>query len=170
MKYYRHIWDVPLCWLNDQFFKVYVYFWIAPLYYILMRWQLSYAYETITTFGLLFAKTATLLLFHQLFQISRQLRLAIRAGNAVNSLLYGISIAVLTYYSTPHIGQTWDDVVTEAVLHRDIFAFKWSVGQATVGAALDIYIFVLPLPTILGLNLSTRKRIQLMAVFFTAIL
>ncbi|KAK2611455.1 hypothetical protein N8I77_004793 [Diaporthe amygdali] len=152
VKYYRHIWDVPLCWLNDQFF------------------QLAYAYETITTFGLLFAKTTTLLLFHQLFHISRQLRLAIQVGIAVNFLLYGISIAVLTYYSTPHIGQTWDDVVTEAVLHRDIFVLKWSVGQATSGAALDIYIFILPLPTISRLNLFIRKRIQLMAVFFIAVL
>jgi len=60
-------------------------------------------------------------------------------------------------------------VVVAAVLYPDIFAFKWGVGQGAVGTAIDIYIFT-PLPTIAGLNLSTKKRVQLMAIFFTAIL
>lgn len=136
----------------------------------LTRNQLSYAYETMTSFGLFLAKTATLLLFHQIFQVSKQMRIAILFGIIVNAILYGTSIAVLGYYSLPHVGQSWDDVVVDAVLHPDIFAFKWGVGQSTVGAALDIYIFILPLPTIAKLNLSARKRIQLMAVFFTAVL
>lgn len=120
--------------------------------------------------GLFFAKTATLLLFHQLFQVSKQMRLAIYIGITINFLMYFTSVAILAWYSVPHIGQTWDDVVVHAALHPDIFAFKWGVGQATVGTVLDIYIFILPLPTISRLNLSTRRRIQLMVVFFTAIL
>lgn len=98
------------------------------------------------------------------------MRLAILLGLVVTVLMYIISIAVLSYYSCPHIGKTWDDVVLEAILNPDIFAFKWGVGQAAVGAALDIYIFILPLPIIAKLNLSTRKKIQIMAVFFTAVL
>lgn len=132
--------------------------------------QLSYAYEMMTSLGLLFAKTATLLLFLQLFQISKQLRMAIYAGLLVNFLIYAASIGVLSYYSVPHVGHSWDDVVVDQVLNPQIFSFKWGVGQGSVGAALDIYIFILPLPTLARLKLSYRKRIQLMAVFFTAIL
>lgn len=134
--------------------------------------KLSCAYETLTCLGLFFAKTATLLLFHQLFQVSRQTRLAIQAGIIVSALLYGTSIAVFTYHSTPHVGKTWDDIIIAAMLHpsRSLFAVKWGVGQAALGAALDIYIFILPLPTVLRLHLPSRKRIQLMAVFATAIL
>ena len=98
------------------------------------------------------------------------MRVAIFTGIAITVINYVLSIAVLSYYSTPHIGQTWDDVVVAAVLHPNIFAFKWGVGQGAVGTAIDIYIFILPLPTIAGLNLSRKKRIQLMAIFFTALL
>lgn len=123
-----------------------------------------------TSLGLCLAKTATLLLFHQVFHVSRQMRLAIRAGIIVNALLYGTSIAAFSFHSVPHLGQTWDDIVVAVLLHPEFFAIKWGIGQATVGAALDIYIFILPLPAIARLNLSARKRIQLIAVFFTAIL
>ncbi|KAL2273699.1 hypothetical protein FJTKL_04154 [Diaporthe vaccinii] len=134
--------------------------------------QVSYAYETLTCLGLFLAKTATLLLFHQLFQVSRQTRMAIQAGIIVSALLYGASIAAFSYHSVPHVGKTWDDIVITSMLHpsRSLFAVKWGIGQATLGAALDIYIFILPLPTILRLHLPSRKRIQLMAVFSTAIL
>ncbi|KAG8167965.1 hypothetical protein KVR01_003654 [Diaporthe batatas] len=152
VKYYRHIWDVPLCWLGTQFF------------------QLTFTYATLTSFGCLFAKTATLLVLRQIFQISKQMHIAIMIGIAINVLLYGLSIPVLSYYSTPHVGKTWDDVVVDAVMNPQIFAFKWSTGQAAVGSALDIYIFILPIPIISRLKLSTRKRMQLIAVFGTAIL
>lgn len=98
------------------------------------------------------------------------MHVAIIIGIVINVLLYGISIPVLTYYSTPHVGKTWDDVVVSTIMNPKIFAFKWGVGQASIGSALDIYIFILPLPVIARLNLSTKKRLQLMAVFFTAIL
>jgi hypothetical protein len=98
------------------------------------------------------------------------MRVAILIGIIVNILIYGISIPVLSYYSTPHVGKTWDDVVADAIMNPGLFAFKWGVGLAAVGSALDIYIFILPLPIIARLNLYTRRRIQVMAVFFTAIL
>lgn len=125
-----------------------------------------------TVLGLFLAKTATLLLFHQLFQVSRQTRLAIRLGILVNAILYGTSFIALSYWSLPHVGETWDDLIVGAVLHPDTSynPIKWGVGQAAVGTALDIYIFVLPIPSIIRLHLPIRKRIQLGAVFFTAIL
>lgn len=125
-----------------------------------------------TVIGLFLAKTATLLLFHQLFQVSKQTRLAIRLGIIVNTLLYGSSFIFLCYWSLPHVGKTWDDLIVGAMLHPDTSynPIKWGVGQASVGTALDIYIFILPIPTIVRLHLPSRKRVQLMAVFFTAVL
>lgn len=138
----------------------------------LIQVKVTTAYELMTVIGLFLAKTATLLLFHQLFQVSRQTRLAIQLGIIVNALLYGTSFAALAYWSLPHVGETWDDLIVGAMLHPDTSykPIKWGVGQATLGTALDIYIFVLPIPTIVKLHLPSRKRIQLMAVFFTAIL
>lgn len=131
---------------------------------------MAYAYEILTSMGLFFAKTATLLLFHQLFQVSKQMRLAIYIGITVNFLKYFTSAATMTWDSVPHVGQTWDDVVIDAAFHPPLFRLKWSVAQAAIGTVLDIYIFILPLPTISRLNLSRRRRIQLLLVFFTAIL
>ncbi|KAI1076615.1 hypothetical protein F5B20DRAFT_554857 [Whalleya microplaca] len=51
-----------------------------------------------------------------------------------------------------------------------IFPLYWAVAQATVGTILDIYIFILPLPIIYRLNLSNKRKIQLMALFFVGLL
>lgn len=42
--------------------------------------------------------------------------------------------------------------------------------HGAVGLAADIFIFILPLPIIYQLNLSTRRKIGLATVFLTGVL
>ncbi|KUI58338.1 hypothetical protein VP1G_05588 [Cytospora mali] len=98
------------------------------------------------------------------------MRFAIRIGLGVNFILYTTSLVVLSYFSAPHIGQTWDDIVLQYVENPKLFSIYWGVGTAAVSLVLDIYILILPLPIIVKLNMSATKRVQLMAVFFTAFL
>lgn len=99
------------------------------------------------------------------------MRLAIRFGIVINVVFYSVSIFILSYYMAPHIGKTWEDFAVQSLAVRKYtFPMRCGVATAAIGAAIDIYIFVLPIPTAMRLNLSMRKRIQVMIVFLTAIL
>ncbi|KAI1760842.1 hypothetical protein GGR53DRAFT_525683 [Hypoxylon sp. FL1150] len=92
--------------------------------------------------GAFFAKASIFLPIRRLFMIQKPMRIAIWTGLTFNFLLYGTGVAVATYYETLRIG----DIV------------------------LDLYIFILPLPSVVGLELPIRQRIQVIAVFSLAIL
>lgn len=132
--------------------------------------QLTYLVDVLYVLVMLFAKTATLLLFYPLFTVSTRLRLAIRIGLGVNFALYVTSLVLHTYYSTPHNGMTWDDLLFESIKAPVLFELYWGLITGTIGTVLDIYIFVLPLPVTLRLNLSKSSRIQVIAIFSTALL
>ncbi|KAJ2996333.1 hypothetical protein NUW58_g1005 [Xylaria curta] len=150
-RYNRHQWNLPLCWINGE-------------------WELaSYTFETLNNFSLFFSKSATLLLFRQVFSVSRTMNIAIWVGVAASFALYGSSLATLSYFAAPHAGQTWDELAAH-VAGTTIFPLYWGVAQGAVGTILDIYIFVLPLPTLSRLNLSTKRKLQVSALFFVAIL
>ncbi|KAI1498629.1 hypothetical protein F5X99DRAFT_317494 [Biscogniauxia marginata] len=151
VKYFRHMWNVPLCWINGQFEQV------------------SYVWENLLNFSLFFAKTATLLLLHQLFSVSRKMRIAIWIGIAATFAIYAAGLAVTSYFAAPHAGETWDQLLVK-VIGTIIFPLYWAVAQGSASTLLDIYIFILPLPVIFRLKLSTKRKIQLTAVFFTAFL
>jgi len=94
------------------------------------------------------------------------MRIAIWSGITFTFLIYGAGVAVATYYETPHIGETWMDVLDG----RAIVPLKWWQAQSALTIALDIYIFILPLPAISKLRISFRRRIQLIAVFSLALM
>lgn len=97
------------------------------------------------------------------------MRIAIWIGIAVGAVMYGLTLAIMSYYGTPHVGHTWDELVVESV-GTTIFPLKWAVGQGAVNTVYDIYIFVLPLPVIYRLNLSRKRKAQIFAVFFVGLL
>ncbi|KAI1432772.1 hypothetical protein GGR50DRAFT_561892 [Xylaria sp. CBS 124048] len=151
VRYFRHQWDVPLCWINGYFERG------------------SYIFELLTIFSLIFSKTATLLLFRRVFDVSRAIGAAIWFGIAVAFVLYMASIVALSYSAAPHIGQTWDELAAQ-VAGTTIFPLYFAVAQGAVGTLLDLYIFALPLPILYKLNLSRKRKFQLSALFFVAIL
>ncbi|KAI1177769.1 hypothetical protein F4777DRAFT_540284 [Nemania sp. FL0916] len=161
-KYNRHQWNLPLCWINGQYELV------------------AYIYESLTCLSLFFSKTATLLLFKQVFNVSRAMHIAIWIGIAVSFVLYGSSLAALSYLSAPHAGQTWDQVANDAIISNLSPLYKgvapvviplyWGVAQGAIGTVFDIYIFILPLPILYRLNLTKKRKLQLSALFFVAIL
>lgn len=94
------------------------------------------------------------------------MRFAIWMGQAFNFLLYGAGVAVATYYETPRPGETWLD----ALDGRSLIPLRWWQAQSALAIALDIYIFILPLPALYKLNISVRRRMQLIAVFSLALM
>ncbi|KAI0849584.1 hypothetical protein F5Y00DRAFT_268999 [Daldinia vernicosa] len=148
-KYFRHIWDIPLCWINDNFGKI------------------AYAWEMTATFSTFPGRAATLLLFYQLFTISRSIGIAIWIGMAISLIITVWSICILSYgYANEKTRDHPDDadgIITMWIL-------RWSLLGGTLDILIDIYIFILPLPIIFKLNLSKKKKLQVSAIFFIALL
>lgn len=133
----------------------------------LLASQLLFSGSMLTSCGLLFAKTSIFLLFHQIFEIRRSMRVAIRIGIAVTVLITLAFIPVNAVLLAPRVGETWTHVLLSGRPNNWLI---WGIGQATAGMLLDLFIFVLPIPAIMKLQLSTKKKIQLIAVFITALL
>lgn len=116
--------------------------------------------------GSFFAKASIFLLFSQIFTIQKSMRVAIWVGLVFDFLLYGTGIGVASYYETPHMGETWVDTLDG----RSLIPLPWWQAQSALSIALDLYIFVLPLPAVARLKLPIRKRISVMAVFSLALM
>lgn len=94
-------------------------------------------------------------------------RIGSKIGLVLAFLAYFPASFTLIYYDAPHIGQTWEDVITSGYPEKGI------PGGIAVGVAsviVDVYVFILPLPTIFSLNMARSKKIQLIALFTTAFL
>ncbi|KAI0490489.1 hypothetical protein F4859DRAFT_508291 [Xylaria cf. heliscus] len=143
----RHIWDVPACFFDEKYA------------------QGIYIPAVLLQTGAFFAKASIFLLYLQLFTVQRPMRIAIYAGITFTFLLYGVGVAVATYYETPRVGEKWTDVLDG----RTLIPLPWWQAQSALSVALDIYIFILPLPVITKLKMPLQKRIQLVAVFSLAL-
>ncbi|ORY06676.1 hypothetical protein BCR34DRAFT_571221 [Clohesyomyces aquaticus] len=146
---YRHIWDTPICHLSGGFMKM------------------TYVVDLITGPALFFPKAAIFLFYIQIFSTVRRVRIASIVGIVIAFFAYFPASLVLSYYDAPHVGQSWDELVANGMTHKGI------PGGITVGVAsaiVDIYVFVLPLPTLAGLHMPLAKRIQVISLFATAFL
>lgn len=97
------------------------------------------------------------------------MRVAIFTGIAAISALYVTSIIVSTYFLVPHTGQTWDSVIASAA-EGHFFQQYWGVASSSAALLIDLYIFILPLPILWKLNLSQRRKLQIIAVFLVALM
>lgn len=121
----------------------------------------------VAAFALFFSKASIFLLFHQIFDVTRSMRIAIRCGIIFTTFLYIIiNIPLCAIFNAPHVGETWGSVVTNGRSKKTVI---WAVVQSVLAVGLDLFIFILPIPIIMKLHLSTEKRIRLLAVFTVAV-
>ncbi|KAI8962020.1 hypothetical protein F5Y11DRAFT_324380 [Daldinia sp. FL1419] len=148
-KYFRHIWDMPLCWLNDYSGK------------------LAIAWQILATFSTFPGRVATLLLFYQLFTISRPISTSIWIGIAFSFIITAGSISLESYgYAHAKTRDSPDDANGLITL----WTLQWGIAGAVADTLVDIYIFILPLPIIFRLNMSKKKKLQVSAIFFIGLL
>ncbi|KAI0100870.1 hypothetical protein GGR51DRAFT_531253 [Nemania sp. FL0031] len=148
-KFNRHQWDVPACWLDVSYIKS------------------VFSNTLLVGPALYFSKSAIFLMYYQFFSVRQAMRIAIYIGLISTFLVYFPSIPLSAYYDAPHIGQRWEDLLTNESPFKLIY---WGVVQGSLSVLLDLYIFILPLPTLAKLNISSSKKKQLVAVFTTALL
>ena len=83
------------------------------------------------------------------------------------SLLYCAGVIVATYYEIPRSGETWVSVLQDGCA---LIPLRWWQAQLALAIVLDIFFFVLPLPAIFKLNMPTRQRFSVIAVFSLALM
>ncbi|KAK0723591.1 hypothetical protein B0T26DRAFT_750852 [Lasiosphaeria miniovina] len=148
-KYARHLWDIPACWYTGVYM------------------QILFAQATILGPVIFFSKSAIFLLYLQLFPtgIPQGLRVAIYAGLFLTFCTCWAGIPLSAYFSAPHAGQPWTALITNGQPAR---AIPWTIVQGVMSLFLDIYLFILPLPTLFKLRLSTQRQMGLLLAFATA--
>lgn len=114
-----------------------------------------------------FAKSSLMLLYLRLFGLSRGFRYTIYVGLVVTFCVCLVGLPVTAYYCAPSPGQEWSVQTIGASCQKSILP---GVVQGALNVVLDLFIISLPVPVILGLHMSPRRRIAVLAVFLTGIL
>jgi hypothetical protein len=114
-----------------------------------------------------FAKTSFFLMYLQIFMPLKWIRWTCYMGLFLNWGFYSGVIAATIYFTAPHVGETW----LEASMHpRAKKALDMTIPIASGSLFLDIYILVIPIIAISGLQLKTRKKLRVLVVFGTGIM
>ena len=116
---------------------------------------------------LFFAKGAIFLLYLRIFTINRKMKYSIWFGMAFTFVLYWINIPFESWYCAPRAGDPWG---LETVGKTCADNIMFGLVQGVLSVALDLYIFILPVPIVLNLQMSMKRRISVLGVFATAIL
>ncbi|KAM7188564.1 hypothetical protein V8F33_010529 [Rhypophila sp. PSN 637] len=149
-RYGRHQWNVPACWFDG--------------YHMKAIFLVSFLFGFIS-----FGRAAILLMYRDIFSISRTTHIAIWIGLVLNFLIYIPSIPIAVYYETPRAGQSWEELIY-TVPNLEPILVPYGIATGAAALLMDVYIFILPLPVVLRLNLSRTKKIQALAIFATALL
>ncbi|KAI0547064.1 hypothetical protein F4679DRAFT_598018 [Xylaria curta] len=152
-QYNRHMWDVPVCWLTPGYLKT------------------IFAHTTIVGSVLFFPKCAILIMFLDIFEVRFLMRLAIWFGLLFTFGIYFPSIPLSAIYEAPKPGKSWEDLLLSLATsdENDHTLVYWGVAQGASSVFLDIFIFVLPLPLLARLRLPPKRKLQLIALFGTAL-
>ncbi|KAL4955941.1 hypothetical protein BDW69DRAFT_182117 [Aspergillus filifer] len=137
----RHMWDIPVAiWLDESNVRL-----------------LSVA--TTYPWTACFAKLSLLLLYRRLFPYSR-LRFFIWGGIIVVGALYGMFI-IMSFVS-PAVCVSFHAGVTPFCSFVHTVVNLW---QSSVNVVTDFYLVILPIPRVLRLQVSTRRKVGLVITF-----
>lgn len=129
--------------------------------------QIRYAGNTFQALAYFTSRMPILLLYLRFFGRKRGVRIACYFAIAAAFGTYITSIPLLSYFCTPPPGGDWGSL--------DVFAkckklLNWAMIQGSLDIALNVYIFVLPLPVVLGLHMERKKMLGVLIIFLTGLL
>lgn len=121
----------------------------------------------IQAFAFFTSRLPIFLLYLRLFGRNVVFRSAVYFGVVAAFAVYLSAIPLLAYFCTPQPGGSWNAL---AVFAKCKELVVYAVIQGSCNIALDLYIFMLPLPTIIGLHLTLKKKLGVLAIFGTGFL
>ena len=117
--------------------------------------------------GIFFAKTALLLLYLRIFGSKRLTRYYIYFGLGFAFCLYWINIPINSVYCALGPGESWSDLSLGVKCRKSVIL---GLVQGSLNVVLDLFILALPIPIVIALQMSKKRRIGVLAVFMTGIL
>ncbi|MCJ1405114.1 hypothetical protein MMC11_008340 [Xylographa trunciseda] len=126
-----------------------------------------YLSEILASPGFMFIKITFFLLYLQLFRPVRSLRIAIYIGLVFTLLAYTSFTIAWFALGTPSTHETWQQHFLGPEQTKGN-GLDWPIPA--IGLAGDIYILVIPLVGIYGLQLPMRRKIGVAMVFLTGVL
>ncbi|KAM0796848.1 hypothetical protein BDR22DRAFT_892787 [Usnea florida] len=148
-KYARHDYDIPESWLDGNYRK------------------LSYTISMFSGPTSFFSKSTILLLYLRIFAIDKRMRYCIWFGLTWTLLLYWLAVPLNTVFCIPRYG---DSLNLEEQSKPCSNLLIYTLIQGPLGILLDLYIFLLPIPIVLRLQISQKRRLSLLGIFGTAFL
>ncbi|KAI1487554.1 hypothetical protein F5X96DRAFT_649346 [Biscogniauxia mediterranea] len=144
-KLYRHTWDVPVCWIEPS---------AKP----------TFAESIFITLALFLPREAIFLYYLQIFSVSKMVRIGAKIGIVLTFL---VCVAQLVITACLKGLENRGDANSD--YFGNIFVI-FSIATRCPSVLLDTYIFILPIPTLVKLNMPLSKRIRLGALFATALI
>lgn len=137
---------------------------------ILTSGKLLYAQGMLLGPTIFFSKEAIFLLYFEVFQVKNQMRLAIIFGMVFTGFVYWTGVIIESIYCAPRVGEGWDPLAGAPVSIRCQKTIYWGIVQGACAILIDLLIFVLPIPIVMKLQLPTRRKVQILCVFMTALM
>ena len=109
-----------------------------------------------------FTKLSLLLLYLRIFSPDQKARYAIYFGIIANLIFYMVTTIFFGVWCIPRPEQTWLESSQTPRCQQSVIM---DYPQGIFGVISDLYIFVLPMPNIVKLNLPYRKKVGIAAIF-----
>ncbi|KAK3689478.1 hypothetical protein B0T22DRAFT_513889 [Podospora appendiculata] len=119
---------------------------------------------------LIFSKSAIFLTYYQIFEIRESTRVTVCIGLVATFCIYFPSVPLSIIIKGPRKDRTWQQTLDDQTSGVANNLMYWSIIQGALSVALDLYIFILPLPILVKLYLPFGKKIQLFCLFGVALL
>ena len=116
---------------------------------------------------MLFIKLTFFLLYIQIFQPMRWLRISSYVNATALCAFYGASTVAQVIFATPRPSETW---ASHLVSSENAKGKILSVPLSAVGLFFDIVILILPIAGVMRLQLPTRRKIGVLLIFLTGLL
>ena len=112
----------------------------------------------------LFLKDTFFIMYLQIFGPLRWLRICAYTGAVITTAFY-VSVSVASFvFVTPRRGETWYQHLVSKEETRSIIL---PVPISSFGVVIDLIILILPIIAVIQLQLSTRRKAAVIAVFMT---
>ncbi|KAJ4368376.1 hypothetical protein N0V83_006733 [Neocucurbitaria cava] len=144
----HHAWDTPISSINATWFK--------------RNAALCLLYGP----AMFFAKTAVCTLYLRIFNTVVWMRYTVIGAIVFFGCTYFSMVPVYIAFSFPYGDEQWDLPLAAKVGRAD----RMAIVTGVINVISDIFLLTIPLPIIMKLNLSLRKRLGLAAVFLTGII
>ena len=108
-----------------------------------------------------------LLLYLRLFSPDRIIRYAIYFGIMANFVFYSTTTIISGALCLPRHGEAWLNSAQTARCKR---ALDMYCPHGIFGVVSEFYIFIIPIPIVIKLNLPLRKMVGVLAIFATGVL